>query len=104
MPTISGCLEPGPDNTVRRRQPAIADHAGEADGICRTSRSADEIVQRPDQPPVTGYGVGTRSRSVSILPEASSADAFRPLPPMSIARVIGPVFALLFWAEVMTGD
>src|SRR3954451_17318190 len=40
----------------------------------------------------SGYGVATRNRSVSILPSASSADAFNPLPPMSMARVIGPLF------------
>src|SRR6185436_19036590 len=56
----------------------------------------------------SGYGVGTRNRSVSIFPVASSADAFSPLPPMSIARVIGPVFAsvlaaLVLLAVVMTG-
>ena len=38
----------------------------------------------------SGYGVGTRMRSVSALPFASSARAFKPLPPMSIASVIGP--------------
>src|SRR3954452_6568775 len=44
----------------------------------------------------SGYGGGTRTRPVNIWPPASSADAFKPLPPMSIARVIWPfLFAVI---------
>src|SRR3954470_14750283 len=53
----------------------------------------------------SGYGVGTRNRSVNIFPPPSSADAFNPLPPMSIARVIWPFFfAVIMPRRLLRGD
>ena len=36
-----------------------------------------------------GYGVFVRTRSTILRPSASRTDAFRPVPPMSIASVVG---------------
>ena len=36
-----------------------------------------------------GYGVATRTRSATSLPSASSTEALRPVPPMSMASVVG---------------
>ena len=38
-----------------------------------------------------GYGVLVRTRLTIFLPSASSTDALRPVPPMSIASVVGLV-------------
>ena len=82
-PTVAKC---GADSTTpSRTMPGNPTDARSAAGSGATSLLTDATSLSGG----SGYGVGTFTRSATMAPAASSTDAFRPVPPMSTARVNG---------------